>query len=346
VGAVLSAIWAYAGVAYRETEAQALSLQEAKRLRSLGFARAEILLVDGETLVNRASDEMDRAAASCLAAGIETTVWATPRPAHVPIEKTVELAVEAAHRYGSTSVVYQTEAEFEYSNGAGGGTPASRYSAMEALGAAHRRLFSGPTAIYVRGSLVLADAAWTTAWHYGMRPLLECYAVNESPTPAGFPPRPDWAAAVAKESMVPRLVGGWSYRVRLGTKPHVGRLSDDERFILVPGHEPYRVGSAAGPRHIANFGDPKWGAILGFFPGSWLKIAVSPYPHPLNGTPEDGQKPTGAELAAEIRAFQATVKKHGGGATKGYTVWAAAEMTDEHHAQLSPKTLTGAALLP
>lgn len=337
----VSAIWAYAGFSCRETEAQAISLQQAKKLRDAGFGFVEVLLVDGKTEVNRHSNEIDRAAASCLAHGLPLVGWATPRPAHVPIEETVGMLADAVHRYGLAAVRYQTEAEFEYSNPAGGGTPASRYMAMETLGAAHRRLLGGiPTSVYVRGSLQRADAYWAAAWRYKMRPGIEIYGVNETPTPAGVPPRPDFGQPAAKESALPALVAGWWYRVRLGKTIDAGRITDDGLSVWVPGKDTYPLGSAAGPRFLAQFGDPKWGAVLNFFPGGWLKPVVAPY-----GNPQTGRKPTGLELASEIRAFQSQVRKHGP-ATKGYTVWAGAEMEGEHYQALSPKLLTGAALLP
>lgn len=338
---VLSAVWSYAGWAMRETEAAALDAARARQLRDLGFGYVEVLLVDGASTVNRGTNEIDRAAQHALANHLPLVCWATPRPAHVPVERTVELTAEAVRRYGCAAVRYQCEAEFEYSNEAGGGTPASRYTAMEALGAAHRRLLGGiPTSVYTRGSLERADAAWATAWRYGMRPGIEVYGVNETPVAEGVPPRPDFGQPAAKESALPRIVAGWTYRVRLGKAIHLGRVTDDGRSVVVAESGTYLIGSPAGPRAIDQFGDPAFGAVLGFFPTSWLKPVVSPYPNP-----QTRAKPTGAELASEIRAFQRQVRRHGQ-ATKGYCVWAGPEMGSDHYQALAPKTLTGAALLP
>jgi hypothetical protein len=135
-------------------------------------------------------------------------------------------------------------------------------------------------------------------------------------------------------------VGGWNYRVKLGARFYPGRITDDGRDVDVETQGVFRIGSPAGPRFIEAFGNPKYGAVPGFFPTSWIKPVVPTYRGV--GVPA---KPAGAVLANEIRMFQASAKKYGD-ASKGYSVYVGPEMTVDHFAHIAPRVLTGAALLP
>jgi hypothetical protein len=136
------------------------------------------------------------------------------------------------------------------------------------------------------------------------------------------------------------LVGGWNYRVKLGARFYPGRINDDGRHVTVDGHGEFLVGSPAGPRFIQAFGNPKYGAIAGFFPTSWVKPVIPTY----KGTGVT-QKPSGTTLAGQVKQFQAFSRKYGG-ASKGYSIYVGPEMTADHFAHVSPKVLAGAALLP
>lgn len=330
---ILSALWSYAGLSMREREAGWADANRCRFLAERKWGYLAPLIVDGRTEVNR--ENMDALARNARANGLPVVGWATPRPtAGVPISETVAMVAEAVRRYGLAGVRYQCEAEFEYSNPATGGTPAERFASMEVLGIEHRaQLGTLPAAVYARVALGLADAWWAMAWRYQMR----CFIENYGPAEGGT--HPGWATVSAPSSALPPLVGGWWYRVRLGTMVYLGRLSDDARTVTVEGQGIFKIGSPTGPRHIAAGGNNKWGAVLGFFPTSWLKIVVPSYAGAI------GHKPAGATLAGEIRTFQSLVRKFGG-ATKGYSVYVGPEMNDDHYASISPSVLTGAALTP
>lgn len=330
---VAASIWAYAGVSMREDEAGWADPSRVADLRRRGWGYLAPLLGDGVTEQNR--DRMDALVREARRNGLGVVGWFTPRPTHgSAIADTVQMAWEAVQRYGLDGVRYQTEAEFEYSNSAEGGSPVQRFDAMAVLGMEHRALMPKlPTAVYARVGLNLADAWWAKAWQYQFRCAVECYG------PAEGGPHPGWAATAAPGSALPPLVGGWWYRVRLGARIYMGRLGDDGRAVVVEGQGTFNVGSSAGPRQILQYGDPKWGAVLNFFPGSWLKIVVPSYAGAA------GQKPLGTVLAREIREWQRLVKKYGQ-ATKGYSVYVGPEMTTGQFDAISPNVLTGAALLP
>lgn len=332
---VLSALWSYAGVSMREDEGGWFDANRARMLREKGFGYVAPLLGDGRTRVNEQHAFAIRANATRQ--GLAMVGWFTPRnTSGVPVAETVQLAADCKAEYGLDAVRYQCEAEFEYSNPAMGGAPAERFGAMAELGAEHRaRLGATPAAVYARVGLNLADGWWAKAWQYGFRCFVECYGPTERPT------HPGWAAIAAPGSYAPPLVGGWWYRVRLGTVVRMGRMTDDGRSIVVDGAT-YRVGTAAGPRRIANPGnaaETKWGAVLGFFPTSWIKPVVPTY------VGEAGVRPSGATLAREILTFQASARKFGD-ASKGWSVYVGPEMTADHFDSISPRVLTGTALLP
>jgi len=334
----VASIWAYAGIALREDEAGYADAARLRFLKARGWAYVEVLLGSGRDETNRGPDLIETAAASCRAVGLPLVGWFNPRPADVPISETVAMAHDCVQRYGLAAVRYQTETEFEYSGSTG--TPASRYGAMQDLGVAHRALLPTiPTSIYTRGPLHQADAWWAVAWRYGFRPAVEIYGVTETPT-GPFPPRLDFAEQAAKGSALPPVVGGWWYRVRLGHIIRIGRVTDDGKSVEVDGYGTFQLGTYFGPRFIDQYQDGKWGALLGFFPSSWLKPVLGPYPNPYTR-----EKPSGAALAAEIRTWQRVVRRYGP-ATKGYSVWPGSELTDEHYAALSPTVLVGAALVP
>jgi hypothetical protein len=136
------------------------------------------------------------------------------------------------------------------------------------------------------------------------------------------------------------LVGGWNYRVKLGAKYYFGRIADNGREVVVDGQGTFPVGSPAGPRFIQAFGNPKYGAVVGFFPTSWIKPVVSTYRG--TGVPA---KPSGVTLAGEILTFQSYARKYGD-ASKGFSVYVGPEMSQDHFDHISPTVLAGAALLP
>ena len=136
------------------------------------------------------------------------------------------------------------------------------------------------------------------------------------------------------------MVGGWNYRVKLGAKYYFGRIADNGREVVVDGQGTFPIGSPAGPRYIQAFGNPKYGAIVGFFPTSWIKVVEPTYKG--IGVP---QKPSGVTLASEILQFQGFARKYGD-ASKGYSVFVGPEMNTDHFDHISPAVLTGAALLP
>lgn len=328
---VAASIWAYAGVSMREDEGGWADANRVRDLRARGWGYVAPLLGDGRTPQNR--EHMDAIVREARRNGIGAVGWFTPRPTHgIPIGETVAMAHEAVQRYGLDGVRYQTEAEFEYSNPAEGGTPGQRFDSMAVLGAEHRALMPKlPTAVYARVGLNLADAWWAKAWQYGFRCAVECYGPSEGKD------HPGWAAVAAPGSASPPLVGGWWYRVRLGKLIRLGRLTDNARSIQVDGDE-YFVGSSAGPRQISRYGDPKWGAVLGFFPTSWLKIVCPAY-----GV--GGVKPAGTVLASQIREWQRIVGRYGD-RPKGYSVYVGPEMTADMFDEISPVALPGAALVP
>lgn len=327
---VTSSIWSYAAVSMREDEGGWCDTNRVRFLRQRGFGIVGPLVLDGRTPQN--AEHLDRIRRDTRQNGMALTGWVTPR-LDVPIAETVQLAAEMTQRYGLDGIRYQCEAEFEYSNPSMGGTPAQRYELMAHLGAEHRsRIGALPAAVYARVGLNLCDAWWTKAWQYGFRCFVECYGPSEGGT------HPGWASIAAPGSSAPPLVGGWWYRVKLGTTIHLGRLNDDARGVTVDGVV-YPIGSAAGPRYIARYGNNKWGGIVGFFPTGWIKPVVPTY---IGAT---GVRPSGTTLAGEIRTFQSLVKKFGG-ATKGYSVYVGPEMTEDHFAHISPTVLTGTALLP
>lgn len=329
-----AAVFSYAGVSMREDEAGWCDTNCVRFLRERGWGYVAPLILDGRTLQNDA--HLDRIRRDTRAQGTALVGWVTPR-LDTPVAETCQIAAELVDRYGLDGIRYQCEAEFEYSNASMGGTPEQRYELMAHLGAEHRaRMGNLPTAVYARVGLNLADAWWAKAWQFGFRCFVECYAPTES---YRDPTHPGWAVIAAPGSAQPPLVGGWSYRVKLGTKFYFGRLSDDRLSVNVEGQGVFRVGSAAGPRYIEQFGDARWGGIVGFFPTSWLKPVVPTYP--VSGNP----KPMGSTLAGEIRTFQSLVRRYGG-ATKGYSVFVGPEMTADHFANISPSALAGAALLP
>lgn len=329
----LAALWSYAGVSMREDEGGWADANRMKFLKERGWGYVSLLLGDGRTERNR--NHADAIVREADRNGMAVVGWFTPRPTHgIPIAETVAMAKDCVDRYGIDGIRYQTEAEFEYSNPAEGGTPAERFGAMSELGQEHRKLLPTiPTCVFSRVGLNLADAWWAMAWKYKMRCSVECYGPTEGVT------HPAWGAPAAAGSAGPPLVGGWWYRVKLGSVIEMGRLSDDGRSIVVSGYGDFPVGSSAGPRQISRFGDPKWGSVYGFFPTTWLKITVPSYAGAI------GSKPSGATLAREIRDWQATVRKFGP-ATKGFSVYVGPEMTADHFAHISPSVLTGAALLP
>lgn len=329
---ILASLFSYAGVSMREREAAWCDTNRIRYLRQRGWGYVSPLILDGRTEQNRG--ELDRIRRDTRAQGMAMLGWVTPRhTSGVPIEETMQLTADAVARYGLDGIRYQCEAEFEYSNPAMGGTPAERFGAMAVLGEAHRRLLGNlPGAVYARTGLGLTDAWWAKAWQFGFRCFIENYGPAEGPTHVS------WSAITAPSSAQPQLVGGWWYRVKLGAKVHLGRLNDDARAVTVEGQGVFPVGSPAGPRFIAQFGNPRWGAIVGFFPTSWLKPVEPSYSGAAG-------RPTGATLANEIRAFQSLIKKFGG-ATKGYSVYVGPEMTTDHFDRISPTVLTGAALVP
>lgn len=328
----LASLFSYAGVSMREDEASWCDTNRVKFLRQRGWGYVAPLILDGRTEQNRA--DLDRIRRDTRAQGMALLGWVTPRhTSGVPIEETLENAAAAVARYGLDGLRYQCEAEFEYSNPAMGGTPAERFDAMAVLGEAHRRLMGNlPAAVYSRVGLNLADAWWAKAWQYGFRCFVESYGPSEGGT------HPGWASITAPGSASPPLVGGWWYRTKLGTKVHLGRLNDDGLAVTVEGQGVFPVGSPAGPRFISQFGNPKWGAIVGFFPTSWIKPVEPTYSGAAG-------RPSGVTLAGEIRTFQSLVRKFGG-ATKGYSIYVGPEMTADHFDHISPNVLTGAALVP
>ena len=327
---VVSSLWSYAGVSMRENEAAWCDTNRVRFLRQRGWGYVTPLILDGRTEQNRG--DLDRIRRDTRANGMALVAWVTPR-LDVPVVETVDMTAEAVARYGLDGVRYQTEAEFEYSNGSMGGTPAQRYGMMDQLVSAHRNALAAvPAACYARVGLNLADAKWISAWQFGFRCFVECYGPAESPT------HPGWAATAAPGSAQPQLVGGWSYRVKLGAQIFAGRLNDDGLAVTVDGQGVFPVGSPAGPRYISQFGNPKWGGIVGFFPTSWIKPVEPSYSGPAG-------RPSGATLAGEIQQFQTIIRRYGG-ATKGYSVYVGPEMTDDHWATISPSVLAGAALVP
>ena len=281
----VASIWSYAGVSMREDEGGWADPNRIRALKSEGWGYVVPLILDGRTPQNR--DHIRSIITEARRSGMGVVGWVTPR-LDVPIAETVELTAQAVSEYGLDAVRYQTEAEFEYSNGSMGGTPAQRFDNMAYLGAEHRaQMGTKPAAVYARVGLNLADAWWAKAWQFNMRCFVECYGPSEG----GI--HPGWAAVAAPGSASPPLVGGWWYRTRLGTVVHMGRMDDDGRAITVSGQGTFPVGSPAGPRQIAKFGNPKWGAVLGFFPTSWVKIVVPSYQGAAG-------RPSGATLAREI----------------------------------------------
>lgn len=326
----LPAIWSYAGVSMREEEGAWADTNRIRFLADRGWGYVTPLLGDGRTERNRA--DIARIVRDCHANGMAVAGWFTPR-LDVPIVETVAMAHDCVQRYGIDAARYQTEAEFEYSNASMGGTPAERFQLMENLGRAHRNLMpSIPSAVYARVGLNLADAWWTRAWQYGFRCFVEQYGPSEYAT------HPGWAAVGAPGSASPPIVGGWWYRTRLGKKVYPGRVTDDARSVEVEGQGTFPIGSPAGPRQIAQFSSNKWGAVLGFFPTSWLKIVVPTYDGP-------GGRPTGATLAREILEWQSRVRRYGS-KPLGYSVYVGPEMTTGHFDAISPRALPGTALLP
>lgn len=326
----VASLWSYAGVSLREDEGGWADPNRCRMLKQRGFGYVAPLVLDGRTRQNEAHLDMIRR--ETARNGMAMTGWVTPR-LDSPVDETIAIAADLVRRYGLDGIRYQCEAEFEYSNPSMGGTPAQRYELMAHLGEAHRRLLGSlPGAVYARVGLNLADAWWTKAWQYGFRCFVECYGPAEGPT------HPGWAAIAAPGSAQPQLVGGWWYRVKLGTTIHIGRLNDDARAVTVDG-QVFPVGSKAGPRYIAQYGNPRWGGIVGFFPTSWIKPVVPTY---IGAT---GTRPTGHTLAGEILTFQTLIRKFGG-ATKGYSIYVGPEMNADHFDRISPVALTGAALLP
>lgn len=336
----LSLLWSYAGVSMREREASWADTNRVKMLKQKGFGYVAPLVLDGRTMQNEA--DLHRLRRDTTAQGMAFVGWCTPRPVpssdaandEVPIPETLRILAEMKATYGFDAVRYQTEAEFEYTTGMVGGTPQKRYESMATLGEQHRQhLGNLPGAVYARVGLGLADAWWTKAWQYGFRCFVECYGPAEGPT------HPGWAAVSGPSSYQPQLVGGWNYRVKLGAKYYFGRMTDDNRSVTVDGQGTFKVGSPAGPRFIEAFGDPKYGAVVGFFPTSWIKPVEPTYKGAI------GHKPDGATLAREILQFQGFARKYGD-ASKGYSIYVGPEMTADHFATISPVALPGAALLP
>ena len=329
----LDALWSYAGVSMREDEGGWADPNRMRMLRDHGFGYVAPLLGDGATEQNR--EFMDVIVAEARRNGTAVVGWFTPRPTlGIPISVTVAMAADAKQRYGLAGVRYQTEAEFEFSNPSMGGDPGDRFSAMAVLGDEHRKqLGTTPGAVYARVGLNLADAWWAKAWQYGFR----CFVENYGPSEGGT--HPGWSAITAPGSAQPPLVGGWWYRTKLGSRIYLGRINDDGRAVTVEGQGVFPIGSPAGPRFIQQFGDPKWGAIVGFFPTSWIKPVEPTY---IGAT---GVRPSGSTLAGEIVTFQKNIAKYGGG-TKGFSVFVGPEMTADHFAHISPTVLTGTALLP
>ena len=330
----LASVFSYAGVSLREGEDSWLDLNRVRFLHERGWGYAAPLLVDGITEWNR--DNLDLIVREMHRRGLAVIGWATPRnTSGIPVSETVAKMHEAVVRYGLDGVRYQCEAEFEYSNPSMGGTPGGRFGAMNELGAAHRALMPTiPTAVYARVGLNLCDAWWAKAWQYRFRCFVECYGPAEGGT------HPGWAAIAAPGSAAPPIVGGWWYRVKLGKIVHLGRVDDNGRTVTVDGQGTFTIGSPAGPRFIDGFDNPKWGAVLGFFPTDWLKIVVPAY----KGIGVSS-KAAGATLAREVREWQAVVRRYGP-ATKGYSVYVGPEMTADHWSAISPTVLAGAALLP
>lgn len=334
----MASLFSYAGVSMREEEASWCDTNRVRFLKQRGWGYVVPLIVDGRQEVNRA--DLDRIRRDTRASGMALLGWVTPRPVApagqtaVPIEETLQMTADAVARYGLDGIRYQCEAEFEYTASYAGGTPAERFNSMAVLGEAHRRLMGTlPGAVYARTALGICDAWWAKAWQYQFRCFIENYGPAEGPT------HPSWSSFTAPNSALPQLVGGWWYRVKLGAKFYLGHMDDDARGILVDGQGHFRVGSPAGPRYISQFGNPKWGGIVGFFPTAWIKPTEPSYAGAA------GVKPSGTTLAAEIRTFQTLLRKFGG-ASKGYSVYVGPEMTDDQFAHISPNVLTGAALLP
>jgi hypothetical protein len=151
---------------------------------------------------------------------------------------------------------------------------------------------------------------------------------------------PGWSSISGPSSYAPPLVGGWNYRVKLGAKYYFGRIADNGREVVVDGQGTFNIGSPAGPRYISAFGNPKYGAVVGFFPTSWIK-PVEPTYKGLGVA----AKPSGVTLAREILLFQQSARKYGD-ASKGYSIFVGPEMNQDHFDHISPTVLTGAALLP
>jgi len=336
----VAALWSYAGVSMREGEASWCDTNRVRMLAQKGFGYVAPLVLDGRTRQNEA--DLHRIRRDTTANGVAFVGWVTPRPVpststandQVPVEETIQATADMVREYGFDGIRFQTEAEFEYTTSMVAGTPQERYESMAHLGDAYR-LFLGniPAAVYARVGLGLADAWWTKAWQFGFRCFVECYGPAEGGT------HPGWAAIAAPGSYVPQIVGGWNYRVKLGARYYFGRMNDDGRSVTVDGQGVFSVGSPAGPRYIAAFDKPKYGAIVGFFPTSWIKPVVPTYSGAI------GSKPSGETLAREILSFQSYARKYGD-ASKGYSIYVGPEMTDDHFANISPTVLTGSALLP
>jgi hypothetical protein len=339
----LSMLWSYAGVSMREDEGSWCDTNRVRMLKERGFGYVAVLGLDGRTRQN--VPDLHRIRRDTTAQGMAMVLWVTPRPVpssdqandQVPIGETLQTAADMVREYGFDAVRYQTEAEFEYTTGMVGGTPAQRYGSMATLGEAHRQhLGNLPGAVYARVGLGLADAWWTKAWQFGFRCFVENYGPAEGPPSV----HPGWAAISGPSSFQPPLVGGWNYRVKLGAKYYFGRINDDGRNVTVDGQGVFPIGSPAGPRYISAFGNPKYGAIVGFFPTSWIKVVEPSY----RGVGV-AAKPSGVTLAGEILQFQGFARKWGD-ASKGYSVFVGPEMTQDHFDHISPVSLTGAALLP
>jgi len=238
----VASLWSYAGLSMREGEGSWLDAARARFLAQRKWGYVAPLLVDGEREWNHES--IDALVRECRRNGIAVVAWATPRPTSgIPCSVTVAKVQEAVQRWGLDGVRYQTEAEFEYSNGSMGGTPAERFGSMQELGASHRALMPTiPTAVYARVGLNLADAWWAKAWQYQFRCAVELYGPAEGGT------HPGWAAIGAPGSAAPPVVGGWWYRVKLGTKVYLGRVDDNGRTVTVAGQGTFAIGSPAGPR--------------------------------------------------------------------------------------------------
>ena len=338
----LNLVWSYAGVSAREDEASWMDTNRIKMLKARGFGYVAPLVLDGRTPQNL--PDLHRIRRDCTQQGIGMVGWCTPRPVpsssgagdDVPIADTLQILAELKKEYGFDAIRYQCEAEFEYTTGMVAGTPQQRYEAMAHLGAEHRaQLGNLGGAVYARVGLGLADAWWTKAWQYGFRCFVEDYGPSEGPPPD----HPGWASIGGPSSYQPPLVGGWNYRVKLGAKFYFGRINDDGRNVTVDGQGVFPIGSPAGPRYIEAFGNPKYGAVAGFFPTSWIKPVVSTY------WGAAGAKPAGSVLANEIRTFQSYARKYGD-SSKGYSIYVGPEMTQDHFDHISPSVLTGAALLP